>query len=160
MSDRFRNWSFLACILICLGSAVFNNYLTDKVFNSLSAQATEANQIMVAQDFGIEMTRMSQYEASRAHELEQKLTNMSNEVVKYAKYAQQLEGQVEMLSISMQAQISYIEQLREFVSENNLPVPLPDMNRVFNDACENSSCEIIDDSGDVLDVEPVEKGGL
>lgn len=133
---NFHNIIFMLCISSCLGSAAINTYVTrlnqvtfSKTFGSLTTQAVQANQITVAQDYAMTVSTLAEYEAGRAHELEQILNRASKEYLKLHKYSQQLQYMNQMNVVSLKEQRNYIDKLLKFIIDNNLSPPSPSIYR-------------------------------
>ena len=133
---NFHTIVFMLCIGGCLGSTVINSYTArlnqvtvSKTFGSLTAQAVQANQITIAQDYAMTVSTLAEYEAGRAHELEQILTKVSKEYVKLNNYSQQLQYMNQMNVASLKEQRDYIYKLLKFIQANNLSPPTPKIDR-------------------------------
>lgn len=127
---NFHNIVFMLCIGGCLGSTVINSYVARlnqvtvaKTFGSLTTQAVQANQITIAQDYAMTVSTLAEYEAGRAHELEQIVTRTSKEYIKLYTYSQQLQYMNQMNGVALKEQRDYIGKLLKFIKDNNLPTP-------------------------------------
>lgn len=122
MSETFRNLVFVLCAAGCLGVTILNDYnartsqaLISDTFESLVAQTTEAHEISLAQDYAMQVGQIAQYEASRAHELDQ---TMKMARLQFAKLLTRLKAS--------ETSGAYVKQLLRFVENNGLVAPAYD----------------------------------
>ena len=147
-----QNVIFTFCVLATFAAMGLNLLAMNAVrvtFDSLYNEAAKAQQIMIAQDYAMTSATIAEYEAGRAHELEEKLEVTVQQYVEVLKANQNLAFTAEMNSISIKAQGAYIEQLREYIEAHKLPVPAPDMNRAFESpvepppsGCDKNGCPV------------------
>ena len=130
MSIGFRNTVFVICVISCILVTALNSYsvkndreVIHTTFNSLHAEAANAKQISVGQEYATSMARVADLEASRAHELEGALKLAIGRLTQWRKHIDQLQFQLSLDEVVLRAQSNYIEQLTKYIEENNLPVP-------------------------------------
>lgn len=168
-SERFRNIvvsiAVLGCLLVTgLNTLVtrFNSRATAETFSTLSHEAAQAQQIMVAQDYAMQVGQIAEYEASRAHELEQKMDVVVQQQVELMKAYENLKFQHSMNQMSISLQGSYINQLIEFIEAHDLPVPAPDMKDRSPRPAQGDqgrAAPDIDESGPVITIEVIDEDG-
>lgn len=136
MSTGFKNTVFVLCIIGCLAVTALNSYLVKNdreeihaTFASLYAEAARAKQISIGQDYAMSVARVAELEASRAHELDQRMKQAVRQLVYQMKQIDDLLFQLTFDTMVLESQTNYIKLLREYIEENNLPVPSP----VFED---------------------------
>ncbi len=145
MSEKFRNLIFLLCVGSCflmLGLNIFVGSMIEQTFTSLYNEAAKAQQIMVAQDYAMQIATLAEHEAQRAHELEQNMERLAEKYIQVVKEGNNMAFQLEMQNVSIEAQCSYIGQLTELLETNNIEVPVPDMKDRAPIRCDNNGCLI------------------
>lgn len=122
MCDLFRNIVFVLVAGGCLLVTGLNHFVTindakvvRETFTGLAVQQNKTNQIEDAQTYGMKMGQIAFYETFRAAELIASLEQRLN----------QMELQAELYDMSLEAQGSYIQQLIDFIKNNDLTVPVP-----------------------------------
>lgn len=140
-SEGFRNFIFLICIFSCVAVTGMHSYVIRRdqksvrnTFNDLRVQSAQAQQIMIAQEYAMQISTIAEYETTRAHELEQKGQQLVKRFLELSQQVQNLQFTAELEHVTVRAQVMYIKQLTEFIEANNLVAPQPDMNRVFEEA--------------------------
>ncbi len=143
--EGFRIFIFLLCIFSCIAVTGVNSYVTRldqnlvrNTFDDLRVQAAQAQQIMIAQEYAMQVGAIAEYETTRAHELEQKGQQLVAQFINLSREVENLRFTAEVERVAVQAQGIYIRQLIEFIEANNLAAPQPDMNRVFEEANDNN----------------------
>lgn len=146
LREGFRNFMFLFCIFSCIAVTAMNSYITRQdqklvrnTFNSLRAQAAASQQIMIAQEFAMQIGTIAEYETTRAHELEQKGQQLVERFIELSQQIENLRFTYDIEHLAIQAQGIYIKQLTEFIEANSLVAPQPDMNRVFEEAANDNN---------------------
>ena len=145
ISDTFRNFIFLLCIFSCIAVTGMNSYVTylnqksvHNTFNDLRVQAAQTQQIMIAQEYAMQIGTIAEHETVRAHELEQKGQQLVERFIELSHQIENLRFTAELEGVSIQALSAYVKQLTEFIEDNNLVAPKPDMNRFFEEINDNN----------------------
>ena len=130
MSNLFRNSIFIVCVFatfIVLGMNLWLCRTLEQTFESAHNEAAKAQQIMVAQEYAMQIATLAEHESQRAHELQETLEQIIDQYRKVVQAGDQMSFQLEMQGMALQAQGSYIGQLLEFIKANDLTAPAPDM---------------------------------
>lgn len=125
MSDLFRNIVFVLVAGGCLLVTGLNHYVVSETFHSLTTQQAEANQIQVAQDYGMKMGQIAFYEAIRAADLKVQRDEANELIDVLGQQLDQMGFQFQMYELSLEAQGSYIQQLIAFIESKGLEAPVP-----------------------------------
>lgn len=115
-----KNTIFVVCVVSTF-VAVYCNYLTQEklidTFTDLKHEANRAHQLSIAQEYATQLSTVTEYEVIRAHELEESLDNLVRRHMKSLSDLERLNFEFEMMG-------KYLQQLIDFIEENNLDVPL------------------------------------
>lgn len=161
-SERRRNVIVAIAVILCLLTTSLNAIVTRtnsitiaKSFETLAHEDSQAKQIMVAQDYAMQVGLIAQYESSRAHELEQKMSRFMKEYVSLLRAFDQLKSERSFDQIAIERQGAYINQLMEFIDANGLTVPAP-INALqpapdVDDPLPPVTIEVYDEDGNIVD---------
>ena len=108
LSEGFRNFMFLLCIFSCVAVTGMNSYVTRldqksvrTVFSDLRVQAAQAQQIMIAQEYAMQVGTIAEYQTVRSHELEQKGQQLVEQFVKLSREIENLRFTAEIEHVSI-----------------------------------------------------------
>lgn len=164
MSDRFRNVVFLVCVsatFLVVGLNLLTMKTVQNTFSSLYNEAAKAQQIMVAQDYAMSTASIAEHQTQKVHELEERLEMAFQQYIQVVEANQQMSFQSAMNEMALRAQGAYIEQLREYIADHDLPVPVPDLNRVQEPTpapqCDENGCPVNPkDAAPLIEIELIE----
>ena len=144
-----RDLLFFCCTMLCLACLILTFHSQSAVwqtFESLKAEATQAQQIAIAQDYANTMARVAEYEAGRAHELDERIMEMATQFLQAAQNNSILKSEIVLLGM-------YIQQLVDTLEENQIAIPEPSFleKKDLQNSEEHIIIETLDENGNVID---------
>ncbi len=132
MSDSFKNSLFVIIAVGCLTvtalntwTAKYNQAVVIETFDSQDTQAAQAQQIAVAQEYGLRMANIAGLEANHAHRMHEKMDQAERYFAQMSNEIDVLRTQILIAMTAWEAQDVYIQQLIEYIKSHNLSVPDP-----------------------------------